>query len=83
MMTTINMAKRYQTTPSKILKIENDYLAYILDETALYLEQAATDKEGNIKLNKLKWTDREKRRKQKAKKQGNQKLIDFIQRNHR
>ena len=37
--------------------IDNDYLAYMFDETAIYLENKATDKEGTIRWNRIKWTD--------------------------
>jgi len=64
------MANKYQKRPSEILNIDNDYLAYCFDEAALYLEAEATDKEGNIKWNRIRWKDN--------KKKTNKDLIDFI-----
>lgn len=56
MINTIQMAKRYQTQPSKLLGIEYDYLAYMVDEFALYLENELTDtKTGQVKWNKIKY----------------------------
>ncbi len=54
----IMMSKRFQKRPSEILNIDNDYLAFIFDETALYLEDKATDDKRIIHINKLKWTDK-------------------------
>lgn len=50
---TIILAKRYNKLPSEILRIEYDYLAYMIDEVCLYLEDKATDKKGNIDWDKL------------------------------
>ncbi len=73
----IMMSKRFRKRPSEILNIDNDYLAFIFDETALYLEDKATDDKGNIYINKLKWTDKT----QAAHTHGgttNQAMMDFI-----
>lgn len=37
--------------------VNNDYLAYIFDEVAVYLEDKATDKEGVLNWDKIKWSD--------------------------
>lgn len=66
----IIMSKHYRKRPSEILGIDNDYLAYIFDEVALYLESEAIDKEGRINWNKIKWADN--------KKKTNNDLISFI-----
>ena len=47
------MAKRYKKLPSEILRIEYDYLAYMIDDVCLFMEDKATDKKGNIDWNKL------------------------------
>lgn len=65
------MSKRYKKRPSEILNIDNDYLAYIFDEMALYLESEATDEKGNINWKKIRWTDNKKR--------SNRDFIEFIQ----
>ena len=67
----IIMAKHYQKRPSEILGIDNDYLAYIFDEAALFLESVATEKEGRVNWNKIKWAD--------SKKKSNEDLMEFIQ----
>lgn len=67
----IIMAKHYQKRPSEILGIDNDYLAYMFDEVALYLESEVTDKEGRVNWNKIRWKDDKPR--------SNQDLIQFIQ----
>ena len=67
------MAKQYQKRPSEILNIDNDYLAYMFDEMALYLEAEATDSKGKTNWNRIKWTDK--------KSQGNKELIEFIEKN--
>lgn len=68
---TIMIAKRYQKRPSEILNIDNDYLAYMFDETAMYLENSATDKDGNLNWNKIRWIDN--------KPKTNKDLIKFMQ----
>lgn len=37
--------------------IKDEYLAFCFDEVALYLTAEATDKEGRINWNKLRWRD--------------------------
>lgn len=69
----IILANRYQKRPSEILNIDNDYLAYIFDEVALFLEAEATDSKGKMNWNRIKWTDK--------KPQGNKELIEFIEKN--
>lgn len=66
----IIMAKRYNKRPSEILNIDNDYLAYIFDEAALYLESEATDNEGNIRWNRIKWKGK--------KKKTNKEFVEFV-----
>lgn len=67
----IIMAKHYQKRPSEILNIDNDYLAYCFDETALFLEAEAMDDKGKVNWNKIKWDS--------GKKQSNKDLMEFIQ----
>lgn len=67
----IIMAKHYRKRPSDILNIDNDYLAYMFDEVALYLESEATDEKGNTNWKKIKWGNNEK--------QINKELMNFIQ----
>lgn len=67
----IIMAKRYQKRPSEILNIDNDYLAYIFDEVALYLESEATDDKGSINWNKIRWQD-------KIKRESNKDFMNFV-----
>ena len=52
------MAKHYQCKPSDLLKIEDDYAAYCVDEVAYFLEAEATDDKGRIRWDKIKWKDR-------------------------
>lgn len=70
----IIMAKRYQKRPSEIMNIDNDYLAYIFDETALYLESQATDDKGQINWNRIRWKG--------EKKKSNKDLMEFIKKHH-
>lgn len=65
------MAKHYRKRPSEILNIDNDYLAYIFDEVALYLESEATDEKGKVNWNKIRWKEN--------KKKSNKDFIEFIQ----
>jgi len=65
------MAKRYKKRPSEIMGINNDYLAYMFDETAMYLENKATDDKGRLKWNRIRWSDN--------KSGTNQDLIKFAQ----
>lgn len=67
----INLANKYNQRPSRIMGIDNDYLAYCFDETSYFLEKKATDDKGNINWNKIKWEDK------KAK--SNKDLVKFIQ----
>ena len=53
------------------MNIDNDYLAYIFDEVALYLEDSATNDKGEINWNSIRWKDN--------KKQTNKDLVEFIQ----
>lgn len=41
------------------MEISNEYLAYIFDEVAMFLEDKATDKEGTLDWDKIKWSDKE------------------------
>lgn len=67
----IIMAKHYKKRPSEILNIDNDYLAYIFDEMALYLEGEAMDDKGKINWNKIKWQSNQKK--------SNIDFVEFIQ----
>jgi len=67
----IIMSKRYKERPSKIVGIEDTYLAYCFDEAALYLESEATDSKGVFKPNKIRWSSNQP--------SGNKELIAFIQ----
>ena len=53
MINTIQMAKAYQKRPSEILGIGYDYLAYMVDEFSLILENKVTDKNGSIHWSKV------------------------------
>lgn len=64
------MAKHYKKSPSEILNIENDYLAYCFDEAALFLETQAINEKGELNFEKIKWKDN--------KKKSNKDLIKFI-----
>lgn len=66
------MAKHYKKLPSEIMNIDNEYLAYCFDEVAFYLEGEATDNDGRLNWDKIKW---EKERS----KNPNKELIGFIQ----
>lgn len=55
------------------MNIDNDYLAYMFDEMALFLEAEVTDSKGKMNWNRIKWTDK--------KPQGNKELIEFIEKN--
>lgn len=70
----IIMAKRYNKRPSEIMNIDNDYLAYIFDEAALYLEAEATDDKGEINWNRIRWKG--------EKKKSNKDLIEFIKKHN-
>lgn len=67
----IIMAKHYRKRPSEILNIDNDYLAYMFDKVALYLESEATDDKGATNWNKVKWEDN--------KNETNKDFMEFIQ----
>lgn len=71
----IIMANKYRKRPSEILGIDNDYLAYIFDETALYLESQAADDKGQINWNRIRW-------KGEGKKKSNKNLIEFIKKHN-
>ena len=51
--------------------ITNDYVAYIFDEVAMFLEVKATDDKGVINWKKIKWED--------TKASSNKDLIKFAQ----
>lgn len=65
------MAKRYQKRPSEILNIDYDLLAYMFDEVALFIEGEATEKDGTINWNKIRWASTSKPR-------NNDEFIKFI-----
>ena len=66
----IILANKHQKRPSEIMNIDNDYLAYIFDEAALLLEVEATNSEGQLNWNKIKWKDK--------KTENNKDLMEFI-----
>lgn len=70
----IILANKYHKRPSEIMNIDNDYLAYIFDETALYLEAEATDDKGQVNWNRIRWKG--------EKKKSNKDLIEFIKKHH-
>ena len=68
----IILADQYQKRPSEILGVDDDYLAYCIDEASLRLKaEAMTDK--GVDWNRLRWSDA-------APKKTNQDLMDFIAR---
>lgn len=55
----INLSTLYKTPPSKLLEIDDPYVAYCLDETCLYMINQARDKrEPNFDLPKRRATRR-------------------------
>lgn len=70
MVTVIMMAKHYRKRPSEILNIDNDYLAFMFDRVAIFLENEATTSNGDLNWNKLAWEG--------ERKEGNKELINFI-----
>lgn len=64
------MAKHYNKRPSEILNIDNDFLAYIFDEVALYLESEAIDDKGKYNWYKIRWESEMK---------NNKEFIEFLQ----
>ena len=54
MVNLIQMAHLYKTRPSKLLNIEYDLLAYMIDEFSIFLVQEVTNKNGDIEWNKIK-----------------------------
>lgn len=69
------MGKKYNKAPSDILKIEDDLLAYMIDEFAMTLEYNLTDKKGNV--NWLKVLDKKSSTKTKT----NKDFMEFINKN--
>lgn len=78
MIQTIKMSTRYKVQPSKLLNIEWDYLAYIIDEFCLVLEDKLTDKKGNVDWRKYKYSTTIQ---QKIK--GNEEFMQHIMKNQR
>ena len=70
MVQTMIMAKKFQQRPSKILDIEDGYLAYMIDEFSLFIEQSITDDKGNINWDKIKYDNKEQ--------QGNSDMMELI-----
>ncbi len=66
----ILMAKAYQTRPSKIMGISDDYAAYCFDEAALFMLAEATGKDGELNWNKFRWRG--------DKKGGNEDFMQFV-----
>ena len=66
----IAMSREYQTRPSQLLGIDDEYVAYCLDEVCLYLLSEATDDKGKVNWNKIKW--------QNSDINPNQAFIDFL-----
>lgn len=65
------MGKHYNQTPSEVLRIRNDYLAYCIDEVAFYLESEITNDEGQLLWQLVRWED-------DIVVTNNNKLVDFI-----
>lgn len=66
----IILAKHYQKRPSEILAIDDEYTAFCFDEWSLYLTAEATDKEGKLNWNKIRWRDN--------KGKGNKDFMEFV-----
>jgi hypothetical protein len=75
MATTIMMAKEYNKRPSEIMGITNDYLAYIFDETALFLLRKATDDQERINWDRIRWKNDKKNK-------SNKDLMEFIKKHN-
>lgn len=60
----------YQKTPSEILRINDDFIAFCFDEVAFYIMNEAIDKDGNFNWNKFKWKD--------VKRKTNKDFIEFV-----
>lgn len=71
------MGKKYNKAPSDILKIEDDLLAYMIDEFAMTLEYNLTDKKGNV--NWLKVLDKKPSNRVRSK--TNKDFMEFINKN--
>jgi len=69
----IMMGKTYGEKPSKIMDIEDSYLAYCFDEVCYYYYGEVMDDKGKLRWNRIKWDD--------TKKGNNDELIDFIVKN--
>lgn len=69
----IMMARAYQRRPSEILCIDDEYVAYCIDEVAMLYVAKATDDKGNLKWNRLRWKDDER-----SNNKNNKELIEFI-----
>ena len=65
------MARTYQRRPSEILCIDDEYVAYCIDEVAMLYVAKATDDKGNLKWGRLRWEE-------KQEKKGNMDFIEFI-----
>lgn len=52
---TIIIAREYRKRPSEILGITNAYAAYCFDEVAVYLTREATEQDGTLNWEKLRW----------------------------
>lgn len=70
------IAQMYHKRPSEILGIMDEYEAYCFDETALYLLTAATEKDGRINWDKIRWKYGSPVNKNRT---TNSALIEFIQ----
>lgn len=64
----------YQKKPSEILAIDDEYTAFCFDEVAFYLYCEATDKEGRVRWNRIRWESTEKGT--------NRELMEFIEKHH-
>lgn len=73
MIQVIQMSQRYQKSPSEILHIEYDYLAYMVDEFAFYLEMELTDDNGYVDWDKL-----HKRRKKPVGNNANKEMMEHM-----
>lgn len=69
------MGKKYNKSPSEILKIDDDLLAYMIDEFAMTLEYNLTDKKGNVNWLKV------LNKKSKSRSKTNKDFMEFINKN--
>lgn len=66
----IMMSKEYRKRPSEILGLDDEYIAYCIDEVAFHLLSEATEKDGKLNWNKFRWKNSENKT--------NKDLMEFI-----